>query len=301
MSSVLDAFAAEGRWYRGNLHLHTTESDGELSPPEAVELYRGAGYDFLAVTDHWRLTDPGPEARGDDFLLVPGVEINGFDPETDMIWHLVGLFPEREVTREDSRSAQWGIDALREVGADVMLAHPYWSGDLVSEILPLEGLFAMEVFNTTCERAHGRGLSVVHWDGLWHAGKRLWGTAVDDAHHGRRDGLQGWVMLKAPELTLEAVRAALLEGRFYASTGPEIHAVELSETHITVRSSPSAAVLAQSNRWMGRSAYARKELGGTGEPLTEVSLPLVEGADYVRVTVIDETGRCAWTNPIALA
>jgi len=300
MSSVLDAFTAEGTWYRGNLHLHTTNSDGQLSPQEAADLYRENGYDFLAITDHWHLTDPEGVAVGDDFLLVPGEEINGFEPETDMIWHIVGLFPQRGVVREGDRPAQWGIDALRAVGADVVFAHPYWSGDLVPEMLALEGFFAIEVFNTTCERAHGRGHSLVHWDGLWHAGRRPWGLAVDDAHHGRFDGLQGWIMLKAPTLSLEAVRTALHAGQFYASTGPEIHDLKLTNGQITVRCSPCRAVHVQSNRWIGRSAYAEKAYGGTGEPLTDATLAVHDEATYVRVTCTDYTGRSAWTNPIVL-
>ncbi|MBR2262926.1 MAG: hypothetical protein IJ917_01045, partial [Firmicutes bacterium] len=39
-------------WYKGNLHMHTQVSDGDLPFEEAVALYRKAGYDFLAITDH---------------------------------------------------------------------------------------------------------------------------------------------------------------------------------------------------------------------------------------------------------
>jgi hypothetical protein len=303
MSTVLDAFTSSGRWYRGNLHLHTTVSDGRFSPPDSVALYRENGYDFLAVTDHWKRVDPASLGGDDDFLLIPGEEINGYDPGADMIWHAVALFLPREIEREENhRPAQWAIDRIREAGADAVLAHPYWSGDQTQDILPLEGLTAIEVFNTTCERAHGRGHSLVHLDGLWHKRKRLWGTAVDDAHHGRLDGLQGWIMLRAPELSLDAVRAAFQAGRFYASTGPEIHSLRIAEGTMTVRCSPCEAVHVQSNRWIGRSAYADADFGGPGHPLTEVTLALSAEAEatYVRVTVTDHRGRSAWSNPIAL-
>jgi len=41
-----------GKWYKGNLHLHTLRSDGEAFPDEAILLYKELGYDFLALTDH---------------------------------------------------------------------------------------------------------------------------------------------------------------------------------------------------------------------------------------------------------
>ena len=303
MASPLDAFTAAGRWFRGNLHLHTTVSDGRLTPPEAVAFYRQNGYDFLAITDHWKRVDPAGLGADPDFLLIPGEELNMYDQAADMLWHAVALFLPREIARpENQRPAQWGIDLICEAGADAVLAHPYWSGNRVEELAALTGLTAIEVFNTTCERAHGRGHSLVHLDGLWHLKKRLWGVAVDDCHHGAFDGLQGWIMLKAPELTLEAVRAAFRAGHFYASTGPEIEHLEIKDGNLTVRCSPCAAVHVQSNRWIGLSAYADADFGGPGRPLTEVTIPLSTEPDasYVRVTLTDYLGHSAWSNPIAL-
>ena len=52
-----------GRFFRGNLHTHSTHSDGTLSPAQVCQRYRHAGYDFLALTDHfleryqWPLSD----------------------------------------------------------------------------------------------------------------------------------------------------------------------------------------------------------------------------------------------------
>ena len=37
---------------RGNLHAHTTFSDGVRAPQALVEDYEARGYDFLAITDH---------------------------------------------------------------------------------------------------------------------------------------------------------------------------------------------------------------------------------------------------------
>src|SRR5918995_4095171 len=61
-------FDKPGRFYRGNIHAHSTNSDGTLPPQELASLYREAGYDFLAITDHYRqrygfpVTDTCPSA-----------------------------------------------------------------------------------------------------------------------------------------------------------------------------------------------------------------------------------------------
>ncbi|MBQ2975892.1 MAG: PHP domain-containing protein, partial [Clostridia bacterium] len=64
-------FPDEGHFYRGNLHAHTTCSDGELTPEETVEAYRHHGYDFTAVTDHNQWGDYR-HLGDEDFLVLPG-------------------------------------------------------------------------------------------------------------------------------------------------------------------------------------------------------------------------------------
>jgi len=44
---------AHGKWWRGNLHMHTYWSDGRTFPEQAVDLYKNTlGYDFLALSEH---------------------------------------------------------------------------------------------------------------------------------------------------------------------------------------------------------------------------------------------------------
>ncbi len=47
-----DLFSAPGQFYRGNLHTHSTRSDGILEPAEVCRRYKAEGYDFIALTDH---------------------------------------------------------------------------------------------------------------------------------------------------------------------------------------------------------------------------------------------------------
>src|ERR687897_712288 len=44
------------RWFKGNTHTHTVNSDGDSTPEEVVRWYREHGYNFLVLTDHNYLT-----------------------------------------------------------------------------------------------------------------------------------------------------------------------------------------------------------------------------------------------------
>jgi PHP domain-containing protein len=65
---------------KGNLHAHTTFSDGRHSIEEVIGCYRDLEYDFLAITDHEDLIQNDYWFRippGDDRMLVlPGVELD---------------------------------------------------------------------------------------------------------------------------------------------------------------------------------------------------------------------------------
>jgi len=69
-----EGFSKDGNWYKGNLHCHTTESDGCLTPKEVKELYKENGYHFLCISDHEKYADYTEELDEESFILLPGVE-----------------------------------------------------------------------------------------------------------------------------------------------------------------------------------------------------------------------------------
>src|SRR5436305_5085976 len=69
----MSPFDAPGEWLRCALHAHTTNSDGELAPEMLVRHYDWAGYDVLAITDHWVRT---AEASTKGLLVIPSTELN---------------------------------------------------------------------------------------------------------------------------------------------------------------------------------------------------------------------------------
>ena len=66
---ILSPYSEPQRWLKGNLHTHTTRSDGTGTPDEVIAMYRDDGYDFLALTDHYRFSDGSEGGAGDSLRL----------------------------------------------------------------------------------------------------------------------------------------------------------------------------------------------------------------------------------------
>ena len=139
------------KWYKGNLHTHSTNSDGRLSPEEVIGLYREEGYDFLALTDHWFM---GEERQEENFLLLSGAEYDVGNNVRDGIYHVVGIGMQKEPKLEkgpelQEKQAQLMIDRIHEAGGIAILAHPAWSMNRASEVRLLKDLDGCEIYNTT--------------------------------------------------------------------------------------------------------------------------------------------------------
>ena len=64
-------FELPGSFLKGNLHTHTTNSDGKFTPQQAVDHYREAGYGFLTRLDFGDLGD----MKAGGFALRSGVGV----------------------------------------------------------------------------------------------------------------------------------------------------------------------------------------------------------------------------------
>lgn len=294
---MVNAFPQTGEWYKGNLHTHSTESDGQASPQQLVDIYAENAYDFLAITDHMQLTDTtGLDARG--LLLIPGSELHGGQGELGQHYHVVALGLREAVSFGEDATAQQVVEAALAKAELCFIAHPSWSSLTYADLLPLHGHVGLEVYNTTCHHGIGRGESAVQWDALLARGQRLLGLAVDDAHLHYPDAISGWVMVKAAECSESALLAALKRGDFYSSTGPTLEAVEFQDDRLCVRCSPAQEIRVICPKpGHGSTSY---RLGRPG-PFTEAEFAVREAWEVVRIEVVDARGRVAWSNPIWFA
>lgn len=293
--------ARPGRFFRGNLHTHSTNSDGRLTPEALVARYRDAGYDFLAITDHfreefgWPITDTR-SLREPGFTTLIGAELHAPKTRLHDVWHIlaVGLpFDFKPVLNGES-GPQLAARAS-EAGAFVAMAHPEWYGLTVEEGREVPAAHAVEVYNHTCWAANNRSEGWYLADSLLAEGRRVMAIAVDDAHFRHAgDFAGGWVQVKAESLAPDVLLAALKEGAFYSSQGPEITELDLTDDEIRIRCSPATLVVAS-----GRGA-ATERAEGPGRTAASFPLGPFRSGGYVRLTVVDAERRRAWTNPVWL-
>jgi hypothetical protein len=296
------AFSRPGRWWRGNLHTHSTLSDGRRSPEDVCRFYEAQGYDFLSLTDHfleqydWPLADTRP-FRSQTFTTIIGAEIHPAQDSMELgaPWHIVavGLPLDFAPSPLEETGPQLARRAL-DTGAYVVAAHPQWHTMTDRDLEALGPIHALEIFNASCADDNDTAESAYMLDLALARGQRLTACATDDAHFvlNTRDRAAGWVMVKSETLEPDALVAALKSGHFYSSSGPEIHSLDVEPGRcLSLRCSPANRVFLLG----GPAKY--KMVGEQG--ITEAEFDLSDWTQpYARVLVRDDAGRKAWTNPI---
>ena len=298
----VELFSTAQTHFKGNLHTHSTISDGMRDPKEIADAYRKKGFDFLAFTEHYTFTWL-QELNQPDFLILPGIEAGCSAPGPYQIHHVVGIGGADIQTEHfqnfdhsqlhGTTGAQTVVDTLQEQGYLSIYCHPVWSRQSFAEIAQLERFQAIEVYNHNCYLEDHTGHASYYWDAFLRQGTRIWAVATDDSHQKAEDFGGGWVVVNAPSLTVEAINQALLQGSFYSSNGPAIEAYGVKDGKVYVRCSPAVSIHFVAFERRGGSFHA------TGDRLlTEATHTLHGDEKYVRIEVVDERGRTAWSNPI---
>ncbi|MCF6233527.1 MAG: CehA/McbA family metallohydrolase [Rhodobacteraceae bacterium] len=302
-------FTGPGKFYRGNLHTHSTRSDGDLEPQEVCRRYRAEGYDFIALTDHciglfdYPVTDT-TDCRSGGFTTILGAELHTGAMENGHLWHLLAVGLPTDFTPPDaphfrpvkgSEPAPDLARRARDAGAFVAIAHPHWSGLTEADARSITAAHAVEVYNHGCAVDNDRGEGFLTLEYLLNEGRQLNLIATDDAHFSTSDYFGGWVMVKADENTPEALLEALKSGAYYSSTGPDIHDIRITETGVEVDCTPAVKVMVQGH---GSPMAA---VGGEAMTTATLSLERLKDSPWIRISIIDRAGKRAWSNPIWLS
>ncbi len=317
----------DSKKFKGNIHSHTINSDGHLSPQEAKAYYKAQGYDFLAFTDHEIYSDYRAELNDENFIILPGMEASAnlvygegvFAGKLKKTHHVLALlgpsslqaqatkapFAHLEKYKPSVEKDQWDglasaqalVNAMHERGLMVTYNHPQWSRVDMHEFADLQNIFALEVYNygTVIECALGAG--TVQWDAMLAEGKNIWGFASDDNHNQPKlpDSFGGAMVVCAESLTHDAITQSMLDGHFYSTSGVDIVQWGIEGATVTVECSPVRQIdfIVGGKVGDGESIFCQDVRDG----LTTASYTLKGSESYVRIECTDKYGRKAWTNP----
>ena len=316
------------RYLKGQLHLHSSRSgDSKTAPDQVVRWYREHGFDFIVFTDHNRAGLPMPASAP---LVLSGAELtqNLRDctpppgPGEQCLLHVNALLLRQAVTGldpwrpevVDGRLAAYrqALATTARAGGIAQLNHPnfHHAADvaLLTTLAREDGLRFFEVANGSVDA--GNAGDATHpsseelWDRVLTAGGWLYGTATDDAHHyydasevaarGQPvfTGGRGFVMVRS-QLGAEAIRAALLRGDFYASTGILLDRAEVASGALTLAIA-AASPGSHTFKFIGRGGQVLARVDGRAAHFDLASAP----PGYLRAVVEDGQERKAWVQPI---
>jgi hypothetical protein len=298
------------RWFKGNTHTHTLNSDGDSTPDEVVRWYREHGYHFLVLTDHNFLTgiDALNAVLGADqrFLVIRGEEVT--DRFGTKPLHINGLDVASVVPPQGGTSVldvlQRNVDAIRRERGIPHINHPNFGWAVTAdELAAVRNTRLFEVFNghPQVNNVGGGGVPGLEevWDAILMRGHLLYGLAVDDAHMFKQPGNpdvpgpgRGWVVVRAPRLEPRPIVDAIEQGDFYASTGVELDEYERTAGRIALRVK-ATSYSKYRVQFIGNGGRILQE---TAEPNASYSFQGHEG--YVRAKVIESNGRVAWMQPV---
>ena len=307
---------ADQTWYRGNLHTHTTESDGDAEPEAVAAWYKDHGYDFLVLSEHNHLylLDYGDGNSDSSIpLMIPGEEVTvptDRSDQTPVHVGAIGIDRLVEPTFGDDVATilQANIDDIRDAGGISCINHPSWKWAFDHEpILKTRGASLMEVFNaaTDCNNypipVPGFLSPTEIWDNVLSAGMSIFGVATDDSHHyhdfspDKDNPGRGWVMVESEALESDALVEAMAAGSFYSSTGVFLAELNSSadEVSLKIRQRPHSLYL---TRFIGSDGAIHDEQVGA-----EVAYRPTGDEGYVRAHVTSSNGHQAWTQPVFLA
>ena len=301
---------ATGRWFKGNTHTHTLNSDGDSTPDDVVRWYREHRYHFLVLTDHNFLTDVSAlqalHGASDRFLVIRGEEVSDKFGEAPL--HINGLNLNTQVEPQGGTSVvdvlQRNVDAIRGAGGVPHINHPNFRWAMTpAELGAVRNTRRFEIFNGHPEinMFGGGGVPGLEeaWDSILSSGTLINGIAVDDAHVFKQPGNanvagpgRGWVVVRAERLDTSLIMQALERGDFYASTGVELTDYVVTPHSMTVTVTPTTFSKYRV-QFIGRGGAVLKESADT-----TATYEFTGREGYVRAKVLESNGRMAWCQPI---
>ena len=285
-------YDCSGKWFKGNLHMHTSRSDGRLNLAEACAYYADHGYDFISITDH-RIPFIGAELDEQlPIMILDGIELDGEDDQGSF-YHVLCIGDVNGISGD--MALMDAVEKARLQGTFLIWAHPHWSGNTVAEGLRHE-FQGIEIYNHSCEMPIGKGYGAFHWDSILGQQPDMLGLATDDNHFfaGLPPQMGGWIMVNAPELSPEAIMASIRKGNFYSSSGPEFISIYIEKgNRVVAETSPIVHA-----RLIGPATLGKWKAEVDKRSVTKTHFRIPDDWAFARLEIEDAIGKKAWSNPL---
>ncbi|MBX3071177.1 MAG: CehA/McbA family metallohydrolase [Thermomicrobiales bacterium] len=254
-SPILDLSVAtvpppiEAGWLRGDLHSHSTASDGDSTLLDMLQAARRAGLDFMGSTDHNAAMLPEAPDDPDLPLLIPGIEVTTYKGH----WNVWGANRWFDFRLPDGEAVRSEMQIARNAGGFVSANHPKPFGPPWEYGFGL-GYQGIEVWNGYWQSLNA--ISLAAWDAHLAAGQRVVAMAGSDTHFLRGED-QGalrratighptmWVKPDDPTSAtsiLDEIRA----GRSFISaspTGPQMLIDHTGDRDVSIRTGGAAGLI----------------------------------------------------------
>lgn len=318
-------------FYKGNMHCHSTLSDGNMTPEELKEAYKSKGYSFLAITDH-EFVKSHKELDDDEFIAITSAEysIKQFPEQSTLknfnmkVCHLNFYAKEQdnenticynsvldhyttgELREKLTKQLDWeriyGADGINKLikcandnGFFVCYNHPRWSLENYGDYKDYDGLWGVEIFNYGCGTGGLYDYDINVYDDFLRDDKRLFASCGDD-NHSIEHCFGAFVCVNAENLSYKSIIDGLLNGNFYSSMGPEITELYTENNKVYIKCS-NAKQISLSTRGRRTASVLAPE----GEYVSQAEFELLESDEYFRLDIIDEKGRRANTQAYYLS
>ena len=317
------------KFFKANLHCHSTISDGIHTPEQLKAMYREKGYNILAITDHENIVSHS-ELDDEDFLTITSAEyaIKEFPEQSTLknrrmkVCHLNIYAKEQNntncicynsvldhFTKDPLEKAQliekygnynriYGAEGINEIirianenGFFVCYNHPRWSLENYGDYSGYKGLWGVEIYNTGCNINGLYEYDINVLDDFLRDDKKVYASCGDD-NHSLDDMFGAFVMVNTDALKYDNVINALLSGNFYGSTGPKIYEMYVKNfcVHIKCSDVKRIALSTQGRRTSCKTAKETKYIN-------EAKFEIFPDDGYFRIEICDETGNRGWTQP----
>ena len=306
------------KWYKGNIHTHTNESDGDSDPKTVVNFFVEANYDFLVLSDHNHVTVLDYGNNHPDILMIPGEEVTVREPFNIHMGAIgINSYVEPVYGNDSVDTIKANTNAIHAAGGIAVLNHPNYRWAVYHEmIIKVKELKFFEVFNgdKATNNLGGEDVKSMEemWDFLLSNGKLIYGVATDDSHHYKNFSSllsnpgRGWIMVKSETRNQENILDNFAKGNFYSSTGVFISDILINKKEISLDIDTNPIQISSVPILFSNYKFKTQFISQYGIVLDETwdlnpKYKIKGHEKYIRAVITNSTGHKAWTQPIFIS